>query len=597
MREFNFRIDKPFKLGISKEGYATSDVQSGFILAYNAFLNSQGIRNISGSQIPRVLIADATLTAAGCTHAYPYPRIECIGTHSSQSSTAIDQVFAFDKSKLFALTIGSNPPTDTAIAQLNTYKIDRPVQTVEWDDSELPWNVAVIGGGNFFAFNGKSVVLRHNLSKVSQDYSETDAKIFVYNYTGATNHNTITTGCYFEGRLVLGGFMDTALASYEYYQELEHIQEQMVSDGLLDVDVGMGGETKRNYIWWSSIGGGDMLYPFYPDLLYSGTSPRTENDNNEDNPRWAELIDRNQGGFMPMPFINCAIQDILPFGDGVMVYTDKGICYCPMVNKGEISTFGCKVVSNVGLMSKGCVAGGLGKHIFIDHEGKICMLAKGKTKTGASVSGLPSITVLYDRVQKSATAKPSVTYDSDAERYHISNLGNSYADSWIYNDPYGLTQVGTQVTSIVNLGYADAVTPTISDRTSFWQIDSGVDDLILGTQLFSFDMSGIKLIKGIYINADFGGKDLYNDTSKAYIKLLGRQPGGSATSILGTFPINKEGFCYINKSADTFQILLGIVDDISAEEITIKSLDVKWSLLDKRFTRGFYPQQGGQAKK
>ena len=91
--------------------------------------------------------------------------------------------------------------------------------------------------------------------------------------------------------------------------------------------------------------------------------------------------------------------------------------------------------------------------------------------------------------------------------------------------------------------------------------------------------------------------DIYSDVTKAFVKVLGIQPGNDTLSDLGTFPIGPNGFCYINKTAESFQLLFSIPAAHGASQITIDSLDVKWSLVDKRFTRGYYPQQGGQAKK
>ena len=603
MREFSYRIDKGLVKGLAPTK-RTVDANVGLKQALNLEATREGLRNFSAHRQPTVLMTDAAMTSAGVGHVRPYPHIFNAGYYMTSISQTTQSIYALPSNgnHVHKMTIGSNPPSDTSASAIYIKKHDDPTANATIALSK-PWSSYAYGGGNFFAFNGTQVLFRCNLATINPEWTDTNNQILLY--PGGADDSLSEmhphSGCYHEGRLILAGFsgVKSNFLSGEVYEELERIQDEMLNDGYIDAEVYLGQNGDfRNYIWWSSIGGGDMLAPFYSQLLLEGGINNTYNPWGTDRNRWEDIVDRNQSGYMPMPFQNNTIRDVLPFGKGFIVYGSRGIAYCPAVNKGNISTYGCKVISNsIGLRDKGCVAGNIGKHVFVDDSGNIWSLSMGKTKSGQAVTGgLPQLTKIYERTGVAAQTT-NVVYDTTLNNWYI-NISNS--EGYIYNS-YGLTETNYRPTSILE----GANNSTVDDdvRSDIWVYDTDGDatshDITLQTQPINMNISGIKLIKSISINWEKGGWDAnFLNSSNCKIQLWVRGSDGTYTKKADT-PVNTFNSAYINIACEEFYIVISLKDEgtLKDKEVSIDSIDVKWSLLDKRFTRGYYPQQGGQGKR
>lgn len=92
----------------------------------------------------------------------------------------------------------------------------------------------------------------------------------------ATSAVTITTGCDLKGRMFMGGFDPTdfyALADWPSYWEdyfdnaPEEIRQRIIA---------MQGGAGSNWVWWGTIGGGDLLWLVSRDLMTGGSFAATE---------------------------------------------------------------------------------------------------------------------------------------------------------------------------------------------------------------------------------------------------------------------------------------------------------------------------------
>ena len=141
------------------------------------------------------------------------------------------------------------------------------------------------------------------------------------------------------------------------------------------------------------------------------------------------------------------------------------------------------------------------------------------------------------------------------------------------------------------------------NRPDLWVYDTDGDatphDITLQTQPINMNISGIKLIKSISVNWEKGGWDAnFLNGSNCKIQLWVRGTNGTYTKKAES-PVNGSDSAYINVACEEFyiQIILKDEGNLNDKDISIDSIDVKWALLDKRYTRGYYPQQGGQGKR
>ena len=77
----------------------------------------------------------------------------------------------------------------------------------------------------------------------------------------------VDCGTYHRARVVMGalGTNDFYLTAWESYYET--LAEEEISGSEYADDITAG----SNFVWWSSIGGGDVLWPYNKDLAMTGT--------------------------------------------------------------------------------------------------------------------------------------------------------------------------------------------------------------------------------------------------------------------------------------------------------------------------------------
>lgn len=195
---------------------------------------------------------------------------------------------------------------------------------------------------------------------------------------------TIGTGCASrEGRLFLAGFDPTdfyATADWPTYLAAlgGNVPDYIVDSGVFDTLPG------KNWVWWSTIGGGDALFLFALEPLIYGcfdppAAPAVSMQYGLDRPMVFDLWKRNQWGMRPMPF-HGAVQTVLPLDDGtVVVYGEDGISALSPTSVGGIATVSLRKMDLGGVAlgpNARCCAGGdeLG-HLFLSEDSELWFVA------------------------------------------------------------------------------------------------------------------------------------------------------------------------------------------------------------------------------
>ncbi len=160
----------------------------------------------------------------------------------------------------------------------------------------------------------------------------------------------VRSGCNLKnGRAIFGGFRPGGLNSWHTrLRQCKSIGEdcvQMLLSGAEQVD--------ENWVWWSSIGGGDLTSLF--EVSYTGLDP------------YYELWLRGESGFAPMPWRG-PIHAVKALDESAIVYGEDGVS--ALTPRG--SAMGVRPIAGlgkqVGIASRGCVAGDDRAHIFISSD-------------------------------------------------------------------------------------------------------------------------------------------------------------------------------------------------------------------------------------
>lgn len=206
---------------------------------------------------------------------------------------------------------------------------------------------------------------------------------------------TINTGCSFRGRVLFGGFDPDNFWSSEWETQWSSWMAQAEEWGFALSAPG------RNWIYWSSIGGGDFMQLFLASLAPDGL---TGTGHSSDDALFLDLMRRAQNGMMPMDFQG-NVMCLSPFEDFVLVCGEDGIS-AVLSFPEPVPTFGLReAVISPGLAHRSAIGGSLKRKILVDAEGELWSVSSGLqvTRLGykyyfAPLLGDP-ITVSWDSVE------------------------------------------------------------------------------------------------------------------------------------------------------------------------------------------------------
>ena len=394
------------------------------------------------------------------------------------------------------------------------------------------------GGVWHIADFGESWILTNgvcNVFKTKQYYLSGNAdKIFVQDAT------PIQTMCSHRGRAIFGGFDPTSFWTSDWENLINGwLSKSPVTQYSSFKDIG------ENFVWWTSIGGGDLLMLFDPSGNYVSQTID-----------YMEILRRNETGFMPME-TSGEVLCVKPLGRDVIVYTEDSVYRMFLVNS-PYPTYGFERLVDIGVADRGGVGGDLIEHVFVDTSGDLWRVRNGELPKRIGYSEFIGDMVGNDIV---------VSFDSLERHYYISGEDSSNNRiSYVLTDT-GLGHLKQQITSAIRVpegfvGVYDTEVDSIAYVCSE-QIDFGYRDL--------------KTITTIEVGGFVGSNDLI------HVAVDWRMEKDGSWNRSNWVLVNNQGFARIQITALEFRVLVKFSDYVGME---LDYVNVHWQPVGRRTIRG-----------
>lgn len=348
---------------------------------------------------------------------------------------------------------------------------------------------------------------------------------------------------YHRGRVVVGGFEWQG----DWLDILEEFQRELDDPILTDYD-----DVDRNYVLWSSIGGGD--FPHWLFASQNAVFGPLENYKDfgydlDDISRTMliEKIRRNEFGWMPMPFQG-DILGVAPFGKNVLVLGAGGVAMMYLAG----GTYGLQPLSPVGVASRGSFYYDEGGVMWLDREGSLWIT---QTEGGTERLG-------YEHLFKPMLGTDvTITKNPEDGKWFISNGEQTFCYS-----QGGMTRISEHPTSLF---FVDGGMVGLFDSDES-------DEALLVSNVYDIKMRGLKTITTVMVGSD--GEDIS-------VALDYRYNSNEDFERSDFISVNKEGNAYLNVTALEFRVVLRCND---IENFKPDFIDVRYQVPDKRNIRGYY---------
>lgn len=429
-----------------------------------------------------------------------------------------------EKTVLSVVNVSAYPWVATPVT---TYDFNTPGNT-KAIPTGATWQFVDLGKSYMF-FNGQCVVMYMPGSRLTDALT----KVFVEDLA------LINSACYFRGRVLYGGL---GLQSFhrEWDTYLTGLADEYVAGQSSDMTAG------QNMVWFSSIGGGDVLWPFDIELGMEGEIADGWYNQADNRPIAADFMKRNEGGMMNMPWSG-QVEVLKPLGKAVMVYGDNGISAMTL-ETSPISTFGLHPILDIGIAGRSAVAGNEMGHLFVDVEGNAWLIGPDllPTKLDYHEFFLP---LVGDNLV--------VVHDPADNKYYISNETNGFILT-----QQGLSETWQSPTTLVH-----QPTAGVTDR---FPIGMFADNSLglkgeIQTDLFDVGLVGSATIEGVQIGA--------RQDAPINVRIFYRTDVDSAVKVTGSILVDETGFAAVTVSGTEFQVEV-IFDN--ADESTIANMDVDY---------------------
>lgn len=350
----------------------------------------------------------------------------------------------------------------------------------------------------------------------------------------------VQTGCELRGRVLFGGFdpnnywTSTWDAHYESWTDNYIVPTTGVSPS------GIG----SNFISWSSIGGGDTLGLIYPDLLIAGQESYSSGGHDSDRPIYFDFLDRNEAGFMPMPFSG-SVLCLRPLGGQCMVYGDEGIA-AVYTASAPVPTFGLKELTSLGIASRTAVGGDDNEHVFLDSSGSLW-----------HIDAELALTELDFAEDLSALTDSEVTIVKDPQKGDFHIAGKVGGNSVVYTlTKSGLYKHKHAVTSAY---FLPKTLDHAAGMVGVYEEIADTDEAIVQTDTFDFGTRDIKTLQGVEVGS--------TANTAIQVKVLYRTNASQSWMETEYRSVSSEGWVDLVVSGVEFQIQVYYADYENFERI------------------------------
>jgi hypothetical protein len=309
------------------------------------------------------------------------------------------------------------------LTRLSTYRADNwNLEKAIVNSGAYTWHF-LDGHTSWALVNHDCAVIRGQWHANAQNGVTVPDRVFVY------DADTVNTGCVHGGRFVWGGIA----------------------------------EDRMNTVAWSMTGGGDAFSRFVPGA-YSA-------DLQSFNARRADA------GEIVMPFSG-KVRRILPLGDGLAVYGEKGIAFLNWRAVDPVATYGVSSWFKIGVPVRGAAAGDERGHVFVSDFGELWRV--GPDFQFTKLGYREFIEPLLD------DGPLTISHDAARGEFHIA----SSDEAFLLTDQ-GLAETNQRVTSVYDNGVVYGMAE-----------DRGDPSFRLTTDRFDF---GTRLSKVVHTVSAIGG--------------------------------------------------------------------------------------------
>jgi hypothetical protein len=364
----------------------------------------------------------------------------------------------------------------------------------------------------------------------------------------ATELLTSKTCCAHRGRLVTAGFNPNTFWTDQWNDALG---AWAASAGLSVASVeGL----KKNFVMWSSIGGGNALARYFQVDAQEGFGG-FDTSRGASDPEWLDYWRRGDCGFMALPRFADVVA-IKPLGQHVLVYCTECIVVLTAYSQ-PVSTYGIAKMATVGVMGRGCVAANGSEHLFIDTKGDLW-----RVDESLQFRKLGFQEMFYSWLGSYVSIHPV----ERTREYYLTNGSEGFV----------LTQQGLSELSVPPLLVFEGVYLG-ETLLGYYPTDGALTSCTLTTGVFDCGRHGLKQLREIEVRG--------SHANGALMSVVIDYREVSEGAFAQTEPVNLDdsGWAAINITGNEFKVTLSC-DNYSG--IAIDEVRLYFDPVDRRFARG-----------
>jgi len=533
MKEFSISLSEYLTSGLRKSKRNVREQtrrgsmrnQPGLVRAFNVQVSERGLEPYRPVIIP---FTQQTLNAANISLDWPFPQLM---KGKKFTFLAIKQGIYLVNPAEYSLY-----PLNVTFRAESVNTAGRMIIGNQWQLTDFHDTWSMHNGITTIFHPGRDAILKGDTDKI---------------YTSDTVR--VQAGCAFRGRSWMGGFASNYFYQSDWKTFIQDLADNTTSQIRTTLD-----NLQENWVWWSTIGGGDVFSLFYNSSDSEQGFITSKFSTDSDRPWIFELMRRNEQGSMPMPWQG-KVRHMKPLGAYVMVYGDGGVSALNPKDKRvgliEFQQF------KQGIANTGAAGGDENEQIFFDGSGVLWYISRD-----LSVEKLD----YREFMEGSLGREVIISYSSRERRFYICDGVRAFT----FNKEGGLTEHSQQVTSIIESDGADlGMGEDDSAMSDSWEI---VTDTI------DFQERGHKTLSFIEVASEIP-KDTIGKNPRIQVGCDFRYQGRDAFTASRNIPVNHFGQARMGITAPDLRVR--VLGD-NFRDFNLDDIVVKIQMSDKRFTRG-----------